>query len=350
MAYLFLDDVLNAKRVKESLLGAISEMRNANERLSSGRLTRDTRVSISAEVYDLYFAEKNIKKRVDAYLDMASDLLRNETKESYDEKILELGMLSDRILPDLDRVVAQYQKEGEASIRDIKKIETIVWVMTIVTLLLEIIFIFQPMANTIKLYVENEKLQKENLEKEIQIRTCSLEQANQKLLHNATHDALTGLLNRYDFAKELETLLMHYTLHKSSFAILMLDVDFFKQINDTYGHRAGDFVLQELAAIFKDMIRLEDRAYRIGGEEFVIIFNRITPEQVMEKAEEIRLVVEKHLFQYDESHFNVTISCGVYHSKWSEPVDVHTLMKRVDNALYEAKGNGRNQVVSSFVK
>lgn len=143
---------------------------------------------------------------------------------------------------------------------------------------------------------------------------------------------------------------MHYTLHKSSFAILMLDVDFFKQINDTYGHRAGDFVLQELAAIFKDMIRLEDRAYRIGGEEFVIIFNRITPEQVMEKAEEIRLVVEKHLFQYDESHFNVTISCGVYHSKWSEPVDVHTLMKRVDNALYEAKGNGRNQVVSSFVK
>lgn len=125
----------------------------------------------------------------------------------------------------------------------------------------------------------------------------------------------------------------------------MLDIDWFKKINDTYGHQVGDHVLKELSTLLSEAIRTEDSAYRTGGEEFVIILNRISKLDAIKKAEEIRHSVENYTFNCDGYIFNITISCGVYHSQCIEAQDVHEVMKLVDDALYKAKHLGRNRIV-----
>ena len=118
-----------------------------------------------------------------------------------------------------------------------------------------------------------------------------------------------------------------------------------RQIYDTYGHDAGDFVLCELAKIFSENVRSQDSVYRAGGEEFVIIFNRITKDKVLDKCEKIRQKIQEHSFSYNENSFNVTISSGVYHTDIVEVETIQEGLKLADNALYEAKRTGRNKVV-----
>lgn len=125
----------------------------------------------------------------------------------------------------------------------------------------------------------------------------------------------------------------------------MLDIDWFKKVNDNYGHNVGDHVLKEVSALLSEAIRIEDSAYRTGGEEFVIILNRMPQLEAINKAEEIRKIIEEYTCTYDEYTFNITMSCGVYHSQCVEAENVHEVMKLVDNALYEAKNLGRNRVV-----
>lgn len=233
------------------------------------------------------------------------------------------------------------------SIERIENIALIAWIVIIFTLLMEVIFIFQPMAKTLRKFFQKEIWNKNYLEQEVQIRTYSLEQANEKLEYNASHDPLTGLNNRLNLERELENLLFHYRLNGIPFAVLMLDIDWFKKVNDNYGHDVGDFVLKELSTLIHDAIRTEDSAYRAGGEEFVIILNRISEAEAMEKAEAICRIVQEHSFNIGENNLNMTISCGVYHPKWCEAIDIHGIMKFADNALYEAKHLGRNRVVAA---
>jgi len=121
---------------------------------------------------------------------------------------------------------------------------------------------------------------------------------------------------------------------------LVLDIDHFKQVNDTYGHNSGDSVLKKLADLIKSRQRKEDKVFRIGGEEFCIILKHLTKESAESTAEEIRLLVEKKVFIQSES---VTVSIGATMVQAKDTPD--SVMKRADKALYRAKNNGRNQVV-----
>ncbi|MCL4431153.1 MAG: diguanylate cyclase [Epsilonproteobacteria bacterium] len=333
------------KTIQLTLEEAINEMRQANNALSSGNINQEVNVKLSTAMADMYFGDTNLKKRVDDYLDLAKQLTKAKTQEEALHILDHLLLLSNPLLVDINTAVLQYQKEGEENIANIRYLESLAWIATLFALLMEVIFIFQPMANMIKLFIQNEKSHSERLEQEIKIRTYSLEQANQKLIYNASHDPLTGLNNRFNFERELGNILSNYHLNNVPFSVLMLDIDWFKKINDTYGHQVGDHVLKELSTLLSEAIRTEDSAYRTGGEEFVIILNRISKLDAIKKAEEIRHSVENYTFSCDGYIFNITISCGVYHSQCIEAQDVHEVMKLVDDALYKAKHLGRNRIV-----
>lgn len=157
-------------------------------------------------------------------------------------------------------------------------------------------------------------------------------------------DPLTKLFNR----RYLDMVLRHETTVSittgATYAVTVLDIDYFKKINDTYGHDNGDKVLAQLAEILTSQVRAGDFIFRLGGEEFLIVFSDVKPHVVNSVAEKIRSNVEKNSFLLAGNRsLNVTISIGV--AIHDGHPDFARTMKRADDALYEAKNNGRNQVV-----
>lgn len=323
----------------------INQMRlNANA-LSTGNLNETTHVKLSKRIHELYFGSTNLKQRIDIYLALSESLLRAKSKPEALKILPKLIALSNTLLPNLMDTVLQYQKESENNITLIRTIAFITLILILFTLMLETIFIFQPMANKIHNLFQKILSNQKNLQQQVEIRTLSLEQANLKLLHLASHDPLTELKNRLNLEKDLEQLLIHHKINHSPFAVAMLDIDWFKKINDDYGHDAGDFVLHEIAKILTENIREEDSVYRAGGEEFVILFNRITREEAFNRTNNIRLKIQEHLFSHNEHTIRLTIRGGLYHPELEQALDVKEILKSADVALYAAKNLGRNKII-----
>ncbi|SEF64756.1 GGDEF domain-containing protein [Vibrio hangzhouensis] len=153
-------------------------------------------------------------------------------------------------------------------------------------------------------------------------------------------DGLTQIANRNYFFNRLSSITKHDVLH----SLLLLDVDFFKQVNDTYGHLAGDQTLQEVVSRVQSLIRPIDIFARVGGEEFAIILPQSDDRSGYEVAERIRLAIANHPFSYKEHTFAITTSLGVTQIHQGE--QNNEVFSRVDNALYLAKEQGRNRCVS----
>lgn len=181
----------------------------------------------------------------------------------------------------------------------------------------------------------------------------SMAQANLKLRerlhHLSVRDGLTGLFNRRYLEETLRSEIRRADRKGSFTGVILLDVDFFKKFNDTYGHEAGDVVLIELGKLLVSKVREEDVVCRYGGEEFVVILPDSPLEQVGKRAELIRKSVAEELkINYHGQQFNVTISVGVadYPIHGSNSDDV---LNAADKALYQAKAAGRNRVVVNDV-
>ncbi|UTC76623.1 sensor domain-containing diguanylate cyclase [Treponema sp. OMZ 799] len=172
---------------------------------------------------------------------------------------------------------------------------------------------------------------------------------NSQLLEMTTTDIMTHLkLKHYFFTLLMERLdiINSSGAKKEPLSILMIDIDFFKKINDTYGHAAGDIVLEEVARVIKSCTRNADTAARYGGEEFVVMLNNTPVSAAMAIAERIRKLVEESAILYDGQKINVTISIGVSSYNFDlEPAK--SIVDRADKALYESKQNGRNRVTLS---
>lgn len=159
------------------------------------------------------------------------------------------------------------------------------------------------------------------------------------LITQATTDALTGIANRRKFYSVLTAEMGRAERYNLTFAVMMLDIDHFKEINDTLGHQHGDDVLEELARLISGMIREQDVFARWGGEEFVILAPSRDAESMRLFAEKLRSAVESHSF-HGVGH--VTCSFGV--AEYQQHEAIESFFRRVDAALYRAKGNGRNRV------
>lgn len=167
---------------------------------------------------------------------------------------------------------------------------------------------------------------------------------NECLMEMAMTDPLTQLYNRRHFFEHLEQERVRIHRNSRSFALLMLDIDYFKKINDNFGHQAGDDVLKELAVIIKGILRRCDLCARIGGEEFAILLPETNQESALIIAGRIRREVEEHLFYAEKNPLRVTCSLGVVVSNRDTIESVDNLCKYADIALYTAKNNGRNRV------
>ena len=152
-------------------------------------------------------------------------------------------------------------------------------------------------------------------------------------------DKLTQLNNRCKLDSELENQLNRTKNRSAIFGLIMIDIDHFKQVNDCFGHMAGDVVLVELAELFKASIRSADIVGRWGGEEFMVILPDTDEKVAVELAEKIRRKVSENRFSKQDG---ITISLGV--SVFNDDTSVDTIIYRADQALYVAKNNGRNRV------
>ncbi len=155
----------------------------------------------------------------------------------------------------------------------------------------------------------------------------------------ATTDSLTGIANRRAFMAQLDSEIERAHRYGTPLALVMYDIDYFKQINDNFGHDVGDSILQAITEVVKNNVRAVDTVARWGGEEFMILMPESDLSSACIVAEKLREEVAGHPF---EQVNNLTVSFGVTDFKSNEDVD--TLLKRVDDALYKAKENGRNSV------
>ncbi|MFH1146894.1 MAG: diguanylate cyclase [Pseudomonadota bacterium] len=162
-------------------------------------------------------------------------------------------------------------------------------------------------------------------------------------------DALTGIPNRRSLDIRLGEEISRSRRYGFSLACLMLDIDYFKRVNDTYGHAAGDYVLTEIGNLLLKNKRPYDLVGRYGGEEFVFIAKQTDPEGrgATTIAERIRSAVEKHVFSFEGKELKVTISIGISVISDFSGEPLHLLLKKADDALYTAKSRGRNQYVLS---
>jgi len=170
--------------------------------------------------------------------------------------------------------------------------------------------------------------------------------ADNHLRRQATRDALTDILNRGAILEQLNSTMHLSKRNNYPFSILLIDVDFFKKINDNFGHQAGDSVLQDLAKRLEDKARESDSVGRYGGEEFLVILHNCGINQIEIVAERFRESISNHSFLLDQTQFteiSVTISIGAACSDSNEDIDVYELIKRADQALYQSKEQGRNR-------
>jgi len=166
-----------------------------------------------------------------------------------------------------------------------------------------------------------------------------------KMAEMSTTDELTGLYNRRYFTEALEREIARAKRYGTSLVMCMMDLDYFKRVNDVYGHTAGDMVLSGIGKILKDCIRQSDLACRYGGEEFAVILPNTDVKKAKAVCERFRKIVAEHLFKHNLSQFNITISMGItsYNSFMDQsPIEI---LELADKALYQAKKAGRNQLV-----
>ena len=165
-----------------------------------------------------------------------------------------------------------------------------------------------------------------------------------QLSYQASHDATTGLINRQEFVNRLVTAIGDSHQNPShTHALLYIDLDQFKVVNDTFGHTAGDELLRQVMEVIQSNIRSSDILARLGGDEFGILLERCNEERAMEIAESIRAAVEKNRFAWQDTFTNVRCSIGMYMVNKESP-DAASVMSSADVACYSAKDMGRNQI------
>ncbi len=174
-----------------------------------------------------------------------------------------------------------------------------------------------------------------------------LEEKTEILEDRANKDSLTGLYNKAYIMEQLKYHINLATSIKKPFSIIMLDIDYFKKVNDTYGHLCGDYVLKKLSSIFLEQTRSVNITGRYGGEEFIILASQSNAQSAFNFAERLRTLIENIQFSYEGKNFKITISCGVAEltNKIKKP---EVLIANADKALYQAKNSGRNRTVMFF--
>lgn len=191
---------------------------------------------------------------------------------------------------------------------------------------------------------EKVELQLESLTAKIKTMEKESRQLKDKLMaanERAIHDPLTGLPNRLAYDDRLKLELAHWKRYHTPVSLLVWDIDFFKKINDNFGHKAGDKTLILIGKLLSDHCRETDFVSRFGGEEFTMLLSNTDAQSALLAANKIRKVIEKTAFNSNGKKISITVSCGV--TQFTDADSDSSAFDRADKALYAAKNNGRNQ-------
>ena len=202
------------------------------------------------------------------------------------------------------------------------------------------------LGNYKKLFKQSKRLirMSDKMEAELAITKVELEKYSKKLKVQATTDPLTGLANRRKITELLEEGLNEIANNsKDNINIIMLDIDFFKKVNDNHGHPMGDEVIKVISNHMQDAIGKEGIVGRFGGEEFLTILYNEDIKYVYKLADEIREEIKQKRIGFEEKKISVTVSMGIASS--SESLNIGEILDIADKRLYEAKESGRNKVI-----
>lgn len=198
--------------------------------------------------------------------------------------------------------------------------------------------VFLQIAGQISILVEKSRLYQQLYEL-----NQKLIAAQYELKHRAMHDSLTGIYNHGAIVEHLEAQLARSRRNKQTLSIIMIDVDNFKQFNDTYGHLAGDAMLKFVAARMKECLREYDYIGRYGGEEFLVVLSDVDYETAVKTAERLNLVIGGETVAFGGNLLAATISLGVAVVENSSIHNIDEIIMGADRELYKAKSNGRNR-------
>ena len=185
---------------------------------------------------------------------------------------------------------------------------------------------------------------RDELEVKVQERTSELAEANAKLRELAITDDLTGLFNRRYLVRALEAEFIRTIRYKRNFSVLLVDIDYFKEINDRYGHSCGDAVLIRLASLIRGCLRTSDMVARYGGDEVAILLPETEKSKAREVADKLRGLIEETPFEWHGEAFKITCSIGIASAPDDCIADWNDLLDKADQALYVGKGKGKNVV------
>ena len=171
--------------------------------------------------------------------------------------------------------------------------------------------------------------------------------ATEMLRHRALYDSLTGVMNRQEIINNLDHEVSKWQRYQQHFSVIMSDIDNFKKFNDEHGHIVGDQVLRQVGELLRANLRSYTIIGRYGGEEFIIIVPMCTLPDAATIAERIRAKVHNNIFVTEAGNLHVSMSFGVSSTEIVEPVDGNEMIRSADKAMYQAKRQGRNLVVSA---
>lgn len=334
--YVFLLDLKGNILVNKSLPQFVGEDKNITDksvidinRMMNDALKKSDKASIT---YDWYNEETG----------------KVDKKYSFIQKIPNTDWIigSGFFFSEIDTKLAK-QEVGMYEIYNLKS--QYIFYIALVVMVLALIFSFylsQIVKNSFLKY--NEKINDKttqleelnsSLEQKVEERTAELNESKNNFKKLATTDELTSMHNRYSIMNILTSEVSRSNRYKTPLSIIMYDIDFFKKVNDTYGHTVGDTILSSLSNLVLNNLRDVDIVGRYGGEEFLIILPNTILEDAKQYAERLRKQVEVYTF---ETANKITISMGVVEIEPTE--NIHEVFKRVDKLLYASKNNGRNRV------
>ncbi|WP_394224120.1 diguanylate cyclase [Alteromonas gracilis] len=278
---------------------------------------------LSAALFELYFmppadVDKKIRLfegEISAALSESGDLVSGNFSSG---SLMFLQLAENDLLTPLHNIVEQYEKESLEKVNALRNAQNIVLGIIILTIFAEALFIFRPMVSKVSRFAT-------------------------KLQYDANFDYLSGLLNRRAFHVVAEQAIATQHRLKRPVSVVMIDIDFFKQINDTYGHEVGDKAICHVAKLLKMSCRNADSVARIGGEEFALLLLDTDGPGAFKLADKLRERISENPLDIDGKLINITVSAGVFCIS-EEHESIESALSKADDALYKAKENGRNYV------
>ena len=313
---------MGSPTAKSDLLATVSQFESAHHKLLAETTAAAHPGRSAATFREIYFSgDTPLDGEVASYVALARQVAAQKPDAVEGGQALDQLFREARapLLTRLDAVVARHQQDSEQQLNRLELLQDITLAVVLITLAVEALTIFRPMVRRVARYAS-------------------------ELLRMATMDGLTGTLNRTSFLEQGEAALAQASRRAQPAAVLMLDADFFKAINDTHGHDGGDAALRALGQAIGESCRGGDVAGRLGGEEFALVLPSVSEAAAIAFAQRLRAKVERLDIQHCGKRISLTISIGVATVSPAGLADLAVLLRIADRALYEAKATGRNRV------